>query len=70
MPAGILTTIPLPVPIMFTVRMGVWIVKLAVTVVAVVIVTLHVLVPEQPPPLQLVKVEPVEATAVSVTTVL
>jgi hypothetical protein len=41
----------------------------AVTVVAAVSVTVHVPVPEQPPPLQPVKVEPAAGTAVRVTVV-
>jgi hypothetical protein len=45
-------------------------VKVAVTVVAAVIGTVQVPVPEQPPPLQLVKLEPVAAVAVRVTEVL
>ena len=42
-------------------------VKVAVTDVAEVTVTVHVPVPLQPPPLQLVKVDPVAGDAVSVT---
>jgi hypothetical protein len=41
--------------------------KVAVTVVFCVIVTVHVLVPEQPPPLQPVKMAFALATAVRVT---
>ena len=44
--------------------------KLAVTEMSAVSVTMQVPVPEQPPPLQPVKVEPEAADAVSVTTVL
>jgi hypothetical protein len=44
-------------------------VKLAVTVVVVVGVTVQVPVPEQPPPLQPAKVEPVAGVAVKVTPV-
>jgi hypothetical protein len=40
-----------------------------VTVVAVVTVTTHVPVPEHPPPVQPVKIEPVPALAVRVTIV-
>jgi hypothetical protein len=45
-------------------------VKAAVTVVANVMGMVQVPVPEQPPPLQPVKVEPAAATAVNVTEVL
>jgi hypothetical protein len=45
-------------------------VKVAVTVVAAVMGTVQVAVPEQPPPLQPVKVEPAAAEAVRVTEVL
>jgi hypothetical protein len=44
-------------------------VKVAVTVVAAESVTVHVPVPEHPPPLQPVKVEPAAGAAVSVTAV-
>ena len=55
---------------MFTVKVCVIKSKFAVTVLAASMVTVQVLVPEQPPPLQPVKVEPGEAVAVSVTVVL
>ena len=42
---------------------------MAVTVVAALIVTVQVAVPEQPPPLQPVKVEPATGAAVKVTEV-
>jgi hypothetical protein len=45
-------------------------VKVAVTVVATIMGTVQVPVPEQPPPLQLVKVDPGAAVAVRVTEVL
>src|SRR5438552_4135686 len=67
-PAGVLVTVPLPVPALLTVRATVG-VKVAVTVVAAVRVTLHTPVPVQPPPLQPVKTEPLAGVAVSVTTV-
>ena len=70
MPAGTLSTTPLPVPTLLTVRGKLWGVKVAVTVVAAVMVTTHGPVPEQPPPLQPVKLEPVAGAAVSVTAVL
>ncbi len=43
--------------------------NVAVSVAAALIVTLHAPVPEQPPPLQPLKVDPPAALAVSVTTV-
>ena len=57
---------PVPVPARVTVNVKLCSAKLAVTVVAAVMVTVHVLVPEQPPPFQPVKVEPVVGMAVSV----
>jgi hypothetical protein len=45
------------------------VVKLAVTVVLAVRVRLHGLVPEQPPPLQPVNVDPLAGVAVRITTV-
>src|SRR5437016_2584324 len=68
-PAGALVTVPLPVPAGVTVRVKVCSVKVAVTVVAPETVTTHVPVPEHPPPLQPVKVEPAAGVAVSVTAV-
>src|SRR5438552_3488354 len=68
-PAGALVTVPLPVPAGVTVRVKVCRVKVAVTVVAPETVTTHVPVPEHPPQLQPVKVEPAAGAAVSVTTV-
>src|SRR5439155_25807949 len=69
MPAGELVTVPLPVPAGVTVRVKVCTVKIAVTVVPEESVTTHVPVPEQPPPLQPVKLEPAAGVAVSVTAV-
>src|SRR5207244_2717488 len=69
MPAGELVTVPLPVPAGVTVRVKVWSVKVAVTVVAAETVTTHDPVPEQPPPLQPPKVEPAAGAAVSATAV-
>jgi hypothetical protein len=67
MPAGVLVTVPVPVPVLFTVRLKVWTAKAAVTVVLAVIVTAQVVaVPVQAPP-QPVKVEPVAGVAVKVT---
>ncbi len=68
MPVGELVTVPLPVPVLLTVRVKVW-AKAAVTVVAAVKVTVQEPVPEHPPPLHPVKVEPVAGVAVRVTAV-
>src|SRR5882724_2381161 len=69
MPAGLLVTVPAPVPALETVSVKVCRVKVAVTVVAAESVTVQAPGPEQPPPLQPLKVEPVVGTAVSVTAV-
>jgi hypothetical protein len=67
-PAGVLVTAPLPVPVLATDRMNVvwegWEVKVAVQVLATSIVTTPVL---QPVPVQPAKVEPVAGVAVKVT---
>jgi hypothetical protein len=68
-PAGELMTVPLPVPDLATVSAKDDCTKLAVTVVAAFTVTAHVPVPEQPPPLQPLNVEPAAGAAVKVTTV-
>ena len=68
MPAGVLATVPVPVPAGLTVSVNVWSVKLAVTLWGVVMVTVQGPVPVQSP-LQPIKVEPVDAVAVSVTAV-
>ena len=62
---------PLPVPALLTVSVNrcTLVLKVAVTVVAALTVTVHGLVPEQPPPLQPANVDPPAAVAVSVTTV-
>src|SRR5436309_3078665 len=60
-PAGELVTVPLPVPALLTVSAKVGRAKVAVTVVAALRVTVQAPVPEQPPPLQPVKVEPAAA---------
>ena len=67
-PAGALVTVPAPVPALETVsaRVGV---KVAVTTVAALSVTVQGAVPEQAPPLQPVKTEVGLGVAVSVTTV-
>src|SRR5439155_2404288 len=69
MPAGLLVTVPAPVPALETVSVKVCRVKVAVTVVAAEMVTVQVPVPEQPPPLQPLKVEPPAGAAASVTAV-
>src|SRR6058998_576540 len=69
MPAGLLVTVPAPVPALETVSVKVCRVKVAVTVVAALRVTVQAPGPEQPPPLQPVKVEPAAGAAVSVTAV-
>jgi hypothetical protein len=66
-PAGELVTVPVPAPVMLKVKVTGCRAKVAVTVVATAMVTAHVAVPEQPPPLQAVKVEPAAGVAVSVT---
>jgi hypothetical protein len=72
-PVGEEVTVPLPVPLLVTVRLWVtwlaWIANVAVTLRAVVMLTVHVPVPLQPAPLQPVKVAPVPAAGVRVTTV-
>ena len=67
-PAGALVTEPAPVPAFVTVSVCVT-VNVAVTDRSALIVTMQVPVPEQPPPLQPVKVEPAAGVAVRVTTV-
>ena len=69
MPFGALVTVPLPAPALFTVSVTDCKANVAVTVVAAVSVTEQEPVPEQPPPLQPLKVEPVAGLAVSVTDV-
>jgi len=69
MPAGLLVTVPIPEPVLFTVSVKAWRAKVAVTVVAAFRVTVQVPVPEQPPPLQPEKVEPAAGAAVKVTAV-
>src|SRR5438552_12677995 len=69
MPAGELVTVPLPVPTLLTVSAKAGRRKVAVTVVAAETETTHDPVPEHPPPLQPVKVDPAAGVAVSVTAV-
>jgi len=68
-PAGELMTVPLPVPALVTVSAKDGKVKVAVTVCAALIVTLHVAVVPVQLPLQPVKVEPAAGAAVKVTMV-
>jgi len=68
-PAGLEVTVPLPVPPLLTERVKPCWSKLAVTMVAALMVTTHEPVPEHPAPLQPVKVDPPAAAAVRVTTV-
>src|SRR3989454_12044591 len=65
MPDGLLVTVPVPVPALERVSAKVGRLKVAVTVVAAETVTTHDPVPEHPPPLQPVKVEPEAGAAVS-----
>ena len=65
-PAGVLVTVPAPALETVSARVGV---KVAVTAVAPVRVTVQGAVPEQAPPLQPVKTEVGLGVAVSVTTV-
>src|SRR5207244_11658166 len=65
-PAGLLVTVPLPVPALLTVRAKVG-AKVAVTAVAAETVTAQAPAPLHPPPLQPVKAEPAPGVAVSVT---
>ena len=68
-PAGLLVTVPDPVPPFSTVRVRVCRVKLAVTVVLAFMVTVQELVPEQPPPDHPVNVDPTAGDAVNLTDV-
>ena len=63
-PAGALVTVPLPAPAVVSVSVKDWSAKVAETLCAALIVTEHVPVPVQPPPLQPVKVEPAAGAAV------
>jgi len=69
MPVGELVTVPVPVPALLTVSVYLLILKVAVTDLTAVMLTVHVPVPEQAP-LQPAKVFPVLAAAVRVTEVL
>src|SRR5436189_5060873 len=69
MPAGLLATVPAPAPALVSVRVKDCTAKVAVTEVAAFSVTIQVPVPEQPPPLQPVKVEAAAGVAVRMTAV-
>jgi hypothetical protein len=68
-PAGVLVTVPVPPPASVTVSPNPA-TKLSLTLVAEVMFMLHVLVPEQPPPVHPAKKYPVPGVAVSVICVL
>jgi hypothetical protein len=69
MPTGELTTVPFPGPLTLTVRGADCTLNVAVTVVAVEIVTVQFPVPLHPPPPQLTNVDPADGLAVKVTVV-
>jgi len=68
-PAGLLVTVPAPAPALLAVSVKVCRANVAVTEAAALIVTVQGPVPEQPPPLQPVKVELASGVAVKVTAV-
>ena len=67
MPAGFDVTVPAPLPALVTLSVRCWSVKVAVTFLAAVMVTVQMAVPVQSP-VQPENVEPVAGAAVSVTT--
>jgi hypothetical protein len=70
MPVGLLVTVPVPVPDLFSVSVAVWavvVLKVATTVWLAVMTAVHVSVPVHPPPLQPAKADSADAVAVSVT---
>jgi hypothetical protein len=67
-PAGLLVTVPVPVPALLTVKANCWILKVAVTDCAALIVTTQLPVPEHAP-LQPANVDPADGEAVNVTDV-
>ena len=69
MPAGLLVTVPVPVPALFTVRMEGTALNVAVTDLLALITTVHVPVPLHPLPFQPPKVDPAAGIAVNVTEV-
>ena len=68
-PAGELVTVPVPVPVRLTVSVRLSDVKVALTVLAPLMVTLQVLPLNESHPFQVVNVELASGVAVSVTTV-
>ena len=68
-PAGVLLTVPVPVPALLTPRLTELSAKVAVTVVSALRTTVQESVPLHPPPLQPVNVDPVPGAAVRVTMV-
>ena len=69
MPVGALVTVPVPAPAVLTVSANEDCMKVAVTVVAAFSVTAQAPVPEHPPPLHPVNVDPAAGVAVSETAV-
>ena len=69
-PAGLLVTVPDPVPSLVTDKVNCCGAKVAVTVLATFIFTTQLPVPEHPPPDQPVNVEPLDGAAIRVTDVL
>jgi hypothetical protein len=69
-PVGLLVTVPVPVPALFTVKVTLdpVVLNVAVTASAALIVTEQVLVPVHPAPLHPANVDPLAAAAVSITT--
>jgi hypothetical protein len=65
-PAGLLVTTPLPLPVGLTVSVRTA-VKVAVTLAAETMLTMHVPVPEQPPPDQPANLDPLAGSPVSLT---
>ena len=68
-PAGLDVTVPLPSPVLLTVRVKNWRLKVAVTDLAAVTLTVQVVPDTELQPLHPPKREPLFATAVSVTVV-
>ena len=69
MPAGTLVTVPLPVPALLSVNAKVWVIKVAVTERAALMVTEQEAAVPVHAPLQPLKVEPAAGVAVNVTAV-